>query len=732
MMLLAREEGWQSRQLVLPEEGPDPFRIKRVVLRRPNAEACWSCHSVKVGELVTPNRDYAAEGFSAILGGTQYKILDAYAFGLLDAERNHVSLSAKSVAVSPWSATYSYHFGEQGEGGGGELNVTYLLPSHAEAMLCTVFSLDKASGSGSAFRIVVRPMVVLGFPANSGPDSKVSCRVDESRRLVCASSKAEVHFHSEEAASCAPLSAVQDWHYKLGWGERAVAGGEIVAKGVFGRSQVAGQLELVPRNGKCVLYAQAVLPGMKVSHPPAFYSSASSYEASYQSSCRKSKPVLELARKYWGNEQATRLATRLYVLENNFNFEIEGIRAYDAGSMWFRQAWLRDAFETLNSSFQSFVQADAKRVRELLAWAFRLQNSSGLLPTAVGPDGTLAYNGLDPTLLGFLCAARYLEHKQDDELRHLLSSAVSSFLKSASNQGNPVRLGSGLLSCPADYSWIDSKVSVQVGGEAIMVPNRIPRAWLEGCSSSQAREICTASYFLVETNAQWISFLQKAAGLDLPAVNANWLATLAKRSFRETFMRGEVLADIIPAAESSRTDSLPAFSSTTIVAYSLLAGYFSKRELALAYLHASRHFVHSGTSLFGLPVQAGQGHDEPFLGDAQYHGNVCWPRDNPYLFHLLMVTGHEDEAEQLLLSALAHQSSESTIGYSSELFALDAGTNPLPVKNPAQLWSQYCDPFADYLFWRECSQEGEAQARLPGKRPDRCPRKPLHESMVRF
>src|SRR3989338_5683259 len=111
-MHLTQEESWQFKQLVLPEEGPDPFRIKRVVLRRPNAEACWSCHSVKIGELVTPNRDYAAEGFSAILGGAQFKILDAYAFGLLDAERKPVALSAKSVAVSPWSATYSYNIGK--------------------------------------------------------------------------------------------------------------------------------------------------------------------------------------------------------------------------------------------------------------------------------------------------------------------------------------------------------------------------------------------------------------------------------------------------------------------------------------------------------------------------------------------------------------------------------------------------------------------------------------------
>jgi hypothetical protein len=54
---------------------------------------------------------------------------------------------------------------------------------------------------------------------------------------------------------------------------------------------------------------------------------------------------------------------------------------------------------------------------------------------------------------------------------------------------------------------------------------------------------------------------------------------------------------------------------------------------------------------------------------------------------------------------LDHQQNESAVMYNSELFSLAIGKNPagiesenpLPVKNPIQLWSQWVQPYIDYL-----------------------------------
>jgi hypothetical protein len=60
----------------------------------------------------------------------------------------------------------------------------------------------------------------------------------------------------------------------------------------------------------------------------------------------------------------------------------------------------------------------------------------------------------------------------------------------------------------------------------------------------------------------------------------------------------------------------------------------------------------------------------------------------------------------LLVSNLDHMVCEGVIGYCGELFSLPVGRNPspsaesenpVPVKNPAQYWSHWCDPFLEHL-----------------------------------
>ncbi|HEY9856503.1 MAG TPA: hypothetical protein V6D05_12250, partial [Stenomitos sp.] len=61
------------------------------------------------------------------------------------------------------------------------------------------------------------------------------------------------------------------------------------------------------------------------------------------------------------------------------------------------------------------------------------------------------------------------------------------------------------------------------------------------------------------------------------------------------------------------------------------------------------------------------------------------------------------EGQELLASALEHQQREGVLFYNHELFSLPDGSMDerrrstgqwlVPVKNPMQWWSQWCDPF---------------------------------------
>jgi len=111
--------------------------------------------------------------------------------------------------------------------------------------------------------------------------------------------------------------------------------------------------------------------------------------------------------------------------------------------------------------------------------------------------------------------------------------------------------------------------------------------------------------------------------------------------------------------------------------------------------------VRRNGKLFGMLCRNSR--DKVYYNDYQYHGAVVWPRDTPYLIKYLRIIGREDLIKEILDSNLEHQTGEGAIFYCNELFSLPEGKNPsptqtsnkpIPIKNPIQLWSQFCD---DYL-----------------------------------
>ena len=699
-----QQDQWLVEELSCEENGESPFRTARTLIRDKSSEACWSTFSAKLGNLYCPNRDYLCEGFSAFLSGRQYKILDAYAVGIIDANKKPVELIPKSVFVTPQSATYTYFFSSQN--GSGTLKVAYWLSHKKQPALITDFFIDASDDVACNLSIVVRPLVSLSQFCSSDCAKDISSVATDKKALLCTSQQACVEFHSETATRTTPLDVLQPWDCKLGFGERKRESSGYVPKPVLATSKITGELELATVKKHATLYATVFSAGQKAVVPeksapsanPATLEKAaqSANSASLAVLASKFSEELSAAKNLWGERQSKRLEWRFYNLAHNFDFEVNGLTGFDAGSMWFRQLWLRDAFETLYSNFDFFYCCEPAKARELILHGLSIQDSAGIIPTRVGEKGDKASNGLDSTLLCMLCGCKHYERSGDEKISAALSHALRKFLSQASSKKHAVSLDYGLLSCPANYSWTDSCEKLAVAGEELLIPRRIPAAWL-GTTLEEKQNASSAKYLLVEINALWVSLLRYASKLSIPRKNElDWLSKLSQRNFYEIFPRDGFLAHIASADDPFAIYDA-SFSSASVMAYSLLPHMFRKADLHKAFIRVQQNLVYRNGLAFGIPVRAGKGFEESFENDAQYHGHVCWPRDTPYLFKFLNSCNRHDLAEQLLKSSLEQEFSESAIGYCPELFALDDGKEPVPVKNPAQLWSQFADPYLDFF-----------------------------------
>ena len=119
---------------------------------------------------------------------------------------------------------------------------------------------------------------------------------------------------------------------------------------------------------------------------------------------------------------------------------------------------------------------------------------------------------------------------------------------------------------------------------------------------------------------------------------------------------------------------------------------FSLRELEGIAAFAKARLMRTRWGMpFGIVVKESE--KDVYLGDAEYHEAVVWPRDTPYLIRLLRLTGDTATAEALLASNLRHQMEEGFVFYNQELFSCD--DDLVPVKDPVQWWSQWVDPYLE-------------------------------------
>ncbi|MCL5011728.1 MAG: hypothetical protein M1594_02430, partial [Candidatus Marsarchaeota archaeon] len=226
--------------------------------------------------------------------------------------------------------------------------------------------------------------------------------------------------------------------------------------------------------------------------------------------------------------------------------------------------------------------------------------------------------------------------------------------------------------------WMDATVNRR--------PVRIPENWED-----------EEKYYLPEVNALWIRLLSELEKFGKPEFKE--AKEKALKEFREKFIENEFISDL--AGENNGRSQIQ--SSAGIVSLALLEEFFSETETEKMLKKAESIMIKRNNQTFGVLCRNTGG--EIYLNDSEYHGKTTWPRDTPYLIKALKKTGREKEIEEILLNMLDHQQNESAVMYNSELFSKTEGKNPadlesknpVPVKNPIQLWSQWVQPYLEFL-----------------------------------
>ncbi len=428
----------------------------------------------------------------------------------------------------------------------------------------------------------------------------------------------------------------QHWFYKLGAGERSLDG--------------------APRGEERVLFSPGVFSfaGGKlkvVFSPPAPEAKALSVSSFL-------KRMAGNSAKVFGGEYNRGLLARAECLAR---FSGTGLPLPEAGAFWFRTPWLSDAFFSLSKNAEFYSLAMTAAARKALSYGNSIAGS-GLLPTKLDERSLQPVGESLASTLYFLDACSKLKAVAAKEFaagRDYLGRLCDTL-----SQNSGVELRGGLLWSPPNYSWTDAVV----GG----VSTRLPPAWRSSCEGEK--------FLLVEANALWIRLLHDYG---------HPLAKQALLSFHEVF--GKPPFPHI-ARLGKQLDSTA--SSHALSAAVSLAPFLNFSELRTAFNASKQLWVHRKGKLFGLLTLAG---GRTYFSDEDYHSAVAWPRETLHLIDALELLGQRQLLKQVLESNLEHQQEEGTVFYNQELFAVDENNEPLGVKNPGQMWSQWVDPYLRFL-----------------------------------
>ncbi len=701
----------------------DGARTRRFALRTAQAEFVQGCRTlVRAGDWRHQQVDFPYEGLLALLGGENWKMLDTVGFqvrhggkvvALLDAPIAVDPITAVICHDSPWGPWQtSWYLAPHSGAGGAVLRLGIQppagIPAGVTVHLKPIFDIRHmySTSAQEGYETEVLPAGGVAVGLENGPAVVVRTRPE---------AKFRVRFER------VPL------YYRMGDGFRFLAEDGVRFHSEERLGQTVGEWA-IPAGGEPISVEFACHDSVE-----AALDLLENATASVDSERGAFEPCADLAAR---SGALPGVAERVFVMAHKFGMAtpaVAGGHLPEAGGWWFRTPWFRDVFEGFLANWHTLSGLGlGQRITDACAMAASLIDPvSGRIPNRLPehredleyrdrygrlPDGY--YHSVDATTLLFTLLDTVEGQVAIDEELFLATfrKAFEAFRHARPDtpDGTAVVGPDGLLRCVSWHSWTDGKRAISFNGTTVgNLPLRVPRGWqLEDLIAGRTpgevyREQILPTFLLPEINAQWLRML--GWGLrHLPESDPvrDAVARVNDRavaSYRDTFWNEEAgfLTNLVRA--DGRADDVP--GSPGMVAAVLVArsGIFSDADMRRVWETCrDRLAVYRGGKLFGLVVKASD--ERVYYGDAQYHEAVCWPRDSAYLAALLDLLGETEAKRDLLEANLDHQQSEGVLFYNHELFSLPEGKNPspeagtahfpVPVKNPMQWWSQWCDAFS--------------------------------------
>lgn len=706
----------------------DFARNYRVLLKNPISEWSSSVFSVKVNMLekesfFTPNRDYPVEGFLCDLHGNTWKILDSFGISLRDKNLQEVEISPIKVHYNILSAKYIYEVKNYGEISLDFSLCNTTLPNVA-ALRIRISQEKIPFGFKYFFYFLQKLRPIKG--------NYVPCNVfsKHPEGILCSSNKVEVKIESNQSLY-SEMSRVRSlvWNYKQGYGFRYKEKDKVLFKneqdeiyiiGPFYTNVTEEPVELKVIVSETNYSKEEVLKEL-FCLTPINYSHVNEILSSIPFDGIKDESVREAMKG--------RLVA-LLTFGKKVSLDSKDYLVPEAGAWWFREIWFRDLYEGLFWNINTYLVAGLYNfIANQINFGFSLMNDHGMLPNFVTfEEGRriLNFESVDATLLFHRLALKFGQITNDKALLNKAYKAFRKFVDSAAEgKVKNIKISDGLILSPPYYSWIDSRYDIKIDNKTIHnFPSRVSVNMLRELFSKHQDEkyiyelLNSSSFLLPEVQATFCLVLNEYERMSNITKNENNnTLKLAEESF-ERYL--EILKDsktnlppnIIYVGFKNEYLKDETLSSASLSSISILKSYLNSDLLQKALETAEKELVvyrklmklGSGTYPFGLITQKRE--YSPYLGDEQYHGYVVWPRETVYIIDLLEKLNVTREADKILLNNLDASISERIPFYLSELFEVpelkkmpeNELENPIPMKNPAQYWSMWFDPYLKWLL----------------------------------
>lgn len=705
-----------------PFEDPDwdYARTMKVLVRSPIMEWSSSVSSVQVqmpdlAKFWVPNRNMPVEGLTVLIRGEPWKVMDGVGISLEDGRRLTPSTIHYSVGLARYDyliddglITVEYAQADPGSAGAGGLKLTLTFPDGLIGGRVNLFFLVDLRPLKEAPRAVSLNRSLNGglLASCSGVSLGLSCdgEIDSSK------------------ASVSTLS----WVYKQGYGFRRVT-----ERGLQFSPEERTINVMGPYGVKISSQTHTLIISLSGTWPLNSDTKDRMLASSGATAAQLDAVLSSLPEPSVDKKTRDALYGRLAALMS-FGIRIRDSPSRvsgEAGAHWFREVWFRDIYEGLFWNLRTLTILGLSRfIRDQLDLGFEYMDANGLTPDNLAAvSGTIqaSYGSVDSTLLFHRLLLNYGETIRDEQLMSRGISSMQRFVQALESNAIPsARIVDGALFSPPNHSWVDSKSDVEIDGIRLgSIPCRVPGEWLrdmlsEGLSAHQIETMMNAPKFLLpEVQALFVSVLRHAvrSATELRTSvgtleHHERLATQALERY-VTKTKHSLPPNLVMVSETdTREDTTP--SSPSFSALAMFKDQIPLDRLEEGYSHACSELLVTRkmkvlsleVAPFGMIVQRRA--LEPYLGDRQYHTSVTWPRDAPYLAAVMRQLGRRDEERGLLLNHLDASVSEVIPFYVNELYGLPLGRNPspsgttqdqlIPLKNPAQFWSIWHDP---YLEW---------------------------------